>query len=103
MKSTKVELLVRVPKKIPLKGIPWQTLHFYSFLLSRTIRQNTNGLWIPCWSKTLKKKYGKGYLQHIERAISLGWVERNPRYSVGAFTKSFRISFQNIQSTANCA
>jgi len=99
MKSTKTELFVRVPKKVPLKGISWQTLHFYSFLLSRTIKKNTNGFWIPCWSKTLKKKYGKEYLEHIDRAISLGWVERNPKYSVGAFSKSFRISLQNILSS----
>ena len=77
MKPTKTELFVRVPKKVPLKGISWQTLHFYSFLLSRTIKKNTKGFWIPCWSKTLKKKYGKKYLEHIDRAISLGWVERN--------------------------
>lgn len=98
MKSFKGALFVRVPKNSQLKGIPWQTLHFYWFLLSRTIRQKTNGLWIPCWSKTLKKKYGKNYKSHIDRAISLGWVERNPRYSVGTFSKSFRISLQNIQS-----
>jgi hypothetical protein len=98
MKSYKGELFVRVPKNSKLKGISWQTLHFYWFLLSRTIRQKTNGLWIPCWSKTLKKKYGKSYKSHIDRAIALGWVERNPRYSVGTFSKSFRISLQNIQA-----
>ncbi len=59
-----------------------------------TTTERRAGFWIPIPSHQWREILGSRYKATIREATAAGYVEANDRYSVGRFTKSYRLAKQ---------
>lgn len=59
--------------------------------MTSTTEERRAGHWIPVHSDYWRRVLGGGYSRTIRQAIERGLVEVNGRYSVGRFSKSYRL------------
>jgi len=55
-------------------------------------KKRRQGDFINIHSNDLRRLLGRSYTKIVNEAILLGYVERNPRYAVSRFSKSFRLA-----------
>lgn len=57
-----------------------------------TTKERRNGFWVPVPSSAWREILGSRYKATIRDAVSAGYIEINDRYSVGRFSKSYRLA-----------